>query len=295
VLTAAANSGKVHGAPGKLLHVVEATLVSAAYVALVARGMFSSAAPAAKPSAIALGRALGSFFPALDLSASMLIVTAALAVIPIVVVRIAFDVLLWLNPIPFVDLVFQIAKTFFSLFFFAIYLVSPLTAAVLAGLCLVPALFLLPWALRLLGFTWQILVRPLLAPLFPIFGTTLHTEPALFCRGHVLRARGFRKRQAVALLHRSDRIEIQPVRRPQSARALATDGEQVVIGRALAWIEIRVVGDDGRVLDQVALPYSLAPEYETLRRSLRALDVGRVGLMRAIHSAIAKAGEVVRS
>ena len=272
VLTAAANSGKLHGSVGKLVHIAEGASVSVAYVVLVVQGM--SIPPAATHVALA------GFVPAFDFGGGVLLVTAALAVIPIVIVRLAFDILIWLNPIPFVDLMFQIAKTIFSLAFFAIYLLSPFTAAILAALCLTPALFMLPWALRFFGFNWDIFVRPLLSRTAPI------RNQELFLHAHALKARGFRKRQSLLIFDRSQQIVVQPPRRPHAARALAAGGEQVVIARATLWIEVRVVSAEGRILDQYALPYSFAEHYDFLCQALRASDGGHVGLRGVVQAAI---------
>lgn len=287
VFTAIANSGKLHGSIGKLIHIGEAALVTVAYVVLVAQGMST-------PEAAGLvGRshiALAGFFPAFEFSGGVLLVTAALAVIPIIIVRLAFDVLIWFNPIPFVDLMFQIAKTIFSLAFFAIYLLSPFIAAVLAALCLAPALFLLPWALRFLGFSWNIVVKPLLSRFITGVRAAPIRNQELFFRAHALKARGFKKRQSLLIFDRSQQIVIQPPRRPQAARTLAADGEQVVIARATLWIEVRVLSAEGRVLDQYAIPYSFGEHYEFLCKALRAFDAGTVGVRGIVHAAIGKVG-----
>jgi hypothetical protein len=178
-------------------------------------------------------------------------------------------------------------------------LINPIVAAFLALLIYIPALLLLPWAARLFSFAFRIIVKPLLSKLFLVFKAHLQDRaarinvrvgtPVLACSANVVKARGFRKRQAVAIVKTSEHALLQPLRRPDAARALAGAGEQLVIGRALAWIEVRVIGPDGRALDQIALPYSLAPEYLTLCRALGAQDQGHIGVKQLLRSAAEKA------
>ena len=300
LVTAALNSGKLQGTLGKAAHLVEAGLVAAAYLALMVPALSSQVtASTLVPPHAAQDIALASLVPALDSGRITLIITAGIALVPLMFVRFAFDVLIWISPLPVVDLLFQIAKTIFSLFFLALYLINPLAAAVLALFFYIPALFLLPWAARLLNFAFRIIVKPLLARLSPTFKANLQDRTAkvmlrpgmavLTCSANVLKARGFKKRHAVAIIQTSEHTLIQPLRRPNAARALAGAGEQLVIGKALAWIELRVITAEGRPLDQIALPYSLASDYQTLCRALGARDLGHIGVRQLLRTAAEKA------
>ena len=176
---------------------------------------------------------------------------------------------------------------------------NPLAAAILALFFYIPALFLLSWAARLLSFAFRIIVKPLLARFSSTFKANLHDRSAkvklrpdtavLICSANVLRARGFRKRHAVAIIQTSEHTLIQPLRRPDAARALAGAGEHVAIGKALAWIELRVITAEGHPLDQIALPYSLASDYQTLCRLLGAHDLGHIGVKQLLRTAAEKA------
>ena len=128
LVTAALNSGKLQGSLGKAAHLIEAGLVAAAYLALLVPVLGSEAtASTLVPTHASQDIALASFVPAFDFSRITLIITAGIALIPLLFVRFAFDVVIWMNPFPFVDLLFQIAKTIFSLFFLAVYLMTLLS------------------------------------------------------------------------------------------------------------------------------------------------------------------------
>lgn len=299
LVTTALNSGKLQGSIGKGAHLVEAGLVAAVYIALIAQALGPDGNASTVTPQPSHGLVLAGFVPAMDFGRVTLIITAAIALAPFMFVRFAFDVLIWISPFPFIDFLFQIAKTILTLFFLAVYLMNPVAAALLALLFYVPALLLLPWAARLFSFAFRIVVKPLLSRVFSVFTARLQDRtarvdvrlgtPMLACSANVVKARGFKKRQAVAIVQTSEHSLLQPLRRPNAARALAAAGDQVVIGRALAWIDLRVVGPDGRTLDQIALPHSLAPEYLTICRTLGAQDRGYVGLQRLLRSATQKA------
>lgn len=299
LVTMALNSGKLQGSIGKGAHLVEAGLVAAVYIAMIVQALGSGGNASTLAPQPSHGLVLAGFVPALDFGRVTLVITAAIALAPFMFVRFAFDVLVWISPFPLIDLLFQIAKTILTLFFLAIYLMNPIAAALLALLFYIPALLLLPWASRLFSFAFRIIVKPLLSRLFSVFNARLHDRRAridvrlgtlgLACSANVVRARGFKKRQAVAIVQTSEHTLLQPLRRPNAARVLAAAGEQVVIGRALAWIDLRVISPDGRTLDQIALPYSLAPDYQTICRALGAQDKGHVGLKQLLRSAAQKA------
>lgn len=297
-----ANSGKIQGSVGKVARVAENVAVGLAYLVVVGAvcfGAVSTSAVDAKPPVLQAG-----FLPPLEIRKLALIVTAALAVTAMSIVRFAFDLLIWLNPIPLVDAVFEAVKTAFSVVFLVLYFLSPVAAAVVASIILIPCLLLLPWALRLLAFARRIVIYPILSRLVPalrprlvdpVLAASISGAPTLACHASVLQSRGLKKRQSVALMQCGEDTMVIPIRRRVKTQALARSGERIVIGRALAWIELRVVGPDSKVLDQFALPYSLAYEYDSIRVLLSAHDEEHFGVMRALHSAGVVARQGVES
>jgi hypothetical protein len=289
--TAIVNSGKLQGSFGKFAHVAEMVAAGGAYLAIAAIALASHPSQSAvvtQPRVV-----IASVLPAFDFGAVTLFITAGLAVTAMMIVRLAFDLLIWLNPIPFVDMLFQGLKTIFSLTFMVVYFWNPPVAALWAAVILFPCLLLLPWAFRLLSFARRIVIYPLLGRVFPAFKAQLidpslarstETSPTLACHGSVLRARGLKKRQAVAFIQVPGRTTILPIRGRRKARVLAAAGEEVVIGRAVAWIEVRIIGLKGQILDQIALPYCFAPRYGELCTLLSAHDEGYFGTRKALRA-----------
>lgn len=104
----------------------------------------------------------------------------------------------------------------------------------------------------------------------------------LACHASVLKARGFKKREAVALFNATGQLTVRPLRTKRRTRQLSEGNEQVLLGRALAWIELRVVNQDGQLLDQYALPLSMMKDFDRLLVLLGATDAGEFGAMKAI-------------
>jgi|GEM_PF-2956188 len=304
LVTGLANSGKLQGGLGKFFRSTEDVTSGIAYL-VVAVGALTSASAATlaprQPTVL-----LASVLPSLGSGDLPLILITGSALASLMLVRFALDLIIWLNPVPFIDAIFETLKSAFSLLFLAIYLLNPVLAAVLGAVLLLPVLFLLPWAVRLLGFVYRIVFCPILARIFPALAPGI-MEPALAkkasgsgaialaCRASVLKARGLKKRQAIALLHIDGRVVLRPLRQKRRARELCKSEEQVQLGRALAWIELRVVDQNGRTLDRFALPRSLGAEFEMLRGLLGADDIGGIGAMRALHAAGKAAREGIDS
>ncbi len=101
-----------------------------------------------------------------------------------------------------------------------------------------------------------------------------------------MKARGFKKREAVALFNATGQRTVRPLRTKRRTRQLSEGNEQVLLGRALAWIELRVVNQDGQLLDQYALPLSMMKDFDTLLVLLGATDAGEFGAMKALRSMI---------
>ncbi len=60
----------------------------------------------------------------------------------------------------------------------------------------------------------------------------------------------------------------------------------MLLGHALAWIELRVVNQDGQLLDQYALPLSMMKDFDTLLVCSGATNAGEFGAMKALRSMI---------
>lgn len=293
-LTWLVNSGKIRGAFGKFVRIAEDVAVGLIYLMVGANALTPNGSTASL-SELHLRIVQASMFSDLEASTAILILAALISLMTMMLTRLALDVFIWLSPVPFIDLIFETCKVIFSLAFLAIYfLLSPLVAAILGLLLLVPCFILLPWAVRLLQFGYRIVVAPILAQFSSTFVPSL-IEPDLArtvggrdvtvaCRAFVLKARGFKRREAVTLSHVSGQRTVRPHRAKQRTRNLSEREEQVLLGRALAWIELRVVNRQGQVLDQFALPLTMMKDFDRLLLLLGASDGGDFGAMKVLRT-----------
>jgi hypothetical protein len=234
---------------------------------------------------------LAGFVPALTWQSALFISGMLLALVAVMVVRMALEILIWLSPIPFVDFVFQTAKHIFTIGLMGLYFVSPVAAAVVAGIVVAISLLLLPWAVRWVRFAYLVVANPLLSMAAPRFRPRLVEvrrlpsdiiDAKLACRGAALKARGFKKRASVLVVRAGEHrllLGRRYFRRKQ--RGLAGVGERVVIGRGLIWVELRVLDTNGEVLDRVAFSRALAPQIATMCTILEAEDAGSLTRMPA--------------
>jgi hypothetical protein len=295
-LTWLVNSGKIRGAFGKFVRIAEDVAVGLLYLmigadTLMPKDVTASLSGPHSPIVQA------SLFSDLESSTAILILAALISLATMMLTRLALDVLIWLSPVPFIDLIFETCKVVFSLAFLAIYfLLSPLVAAILGILLLVPCFTLLPWAIRLLRFGYRIVVCPILAQFSDTFTPKLiepnladvagGQEVTLACPACVLKARGFKKRETVTLYSISGQRTVRPLRVKPRTRILCDGNEQVLLGRALAWIELRVVNQDGQLLDQYALPLSMMKDFDQLLTLLGASDGGEFGTMKVLRTMV---------
>jgi hypothetical protein len=222
-LTWLANSGKIRGTLGKLVRIAEDIAVGLLYLMVGADAMMPNA-QSASSSELYPTVALASVVPAFEPSTAILNLAAIISLVTMMLARLALDVLIWLSPVPFIDLIFETCKIIFSLAFLAIYFfLSPLVAAILGLLLLVPCVMLLPWAIRLLHFGYRIVLCPILAQFSDTFVPQL-IEPALVpvansqdvslgCRAWVLNARGYKKRETVTLVRAAGQRSVHRSRR----------------------------------------------------------------------------------
>ncbi|MDH4155058.1 MAG: hypothetical protein OEV01_14845 [Nitrospira sp.] len=293
-LTWLANSGKLRGTFGKFVRIAEDIAVGLLYLMVGADTLMPNTGNVGLPE-LHPAIVLAGIVPALESSTAILILAALISLVTMMLTRLALDVLIWLSPVPFIDMIFETCKVLFSLAFLAIYFfLSPLVAAMLSLLLLVPCFLLLPWAIRLLHFGYRIVLCPILAQWSPAFVPQL-IEPALAqkaggdgvtlaCPAWVLKARGFKKRETVALYRTSSQRTVRPQHAKRRARTLCHAEEEVLLGRALAWIELRVINREGQLLDHYALPLSMMGNFERLLALLGAKDGGAFGVMKILHT-----------
>lgn len=86
------------------------------------------------------------------MSGLLLLTAATTALVVLIVLRTALDVLIWLSPFPFVDFLFQVAKVAVTLGLVALAVVSPLAALIVNALLIAATLVTLRWALRTARF-----------------------------------------------------------------------------------------------------------------------------------------------
>lgn len=208
-LTWLVNSEKLRGTIGKFVRIAEDIAVGLLYLMVGAEALIPNSHNA---SSLVLHPtiAFASVVPGLESSTTILILAALISLVTMMLTRLALDVLIWLSPVPFIDMLFETCKVVFSLVFLAIYfLLSPLVAAILGILLLVPCFMLLPWAVRLLHFGYRIVLCPILAQWSPAFVPKLidpalarragRDEVTLACAAWVLKTRGFKKGETVTL------------------------------------------------------------------------------------------------
>lgn len=275
------SSGKIRATVGKFLGIAEGTVSTLAYGAL-SIGAFAAPTLAAEPPRIAL---LGMDVPrAVFLGAAI-----ALGLGVMLVVRIAFDVLIWLSPFPLVDFLFETVKNVLSLGLLALYFVSPALAAGVAAIFLLISLLLYGWAMRVMELAFGVVLRPLLARFVPMLRTSL-VEADVVSRLNLMGAeriatpatalslRGVPKRRSGALILTEAGLFFVPRTYIRKPRWLPLgQGPQVpVVSRSLFWLELRTTAPDGSV-QRIALSRTLVPEAETMRALLGAQDGGFLG------------------
>ena len=284
LLTYLTNSGKIRGAVGKLLRVGEDSSVLITYALLAAVTLAGrGTAPPPKVAELGVVGWPSGVLVSLGLAAGLSV---------LMTVRFAFDVLIWLSPFPMVDFSFETLKKVVSLGFFALYFVSPVAAAVVALVLLIPAIFIYGWAMRILAFVFRIVLRPLLSRLFSglrpqIVDESLRrrvapreAETEVAVPAATLTVGGLRRREPGAVIRTAEGVFFVTVSRLQRRRRIALSGRRLILARALLWLELRAVGPDGQ-MDRIALPRTYAPDFERLRLLLGAEDGGALGVVRA--------------
>lgn len=277
LLSYLASSGKLRGTVGKVMGMGEGTLMAGAYATLAAVGLAGSSV--SEPARLAL---MGFDLP----RAVLWGLAIAFALGAMLVVRFALDVLIWLSPFPLVDFLFESVKNVLALGLLALFFISPAAAAFCAALLLLISLVLYGWAMRVLGLTFGVVLRPILARLLPSLRPRLVEEeivqrlglpaPVLATPATALAVRGLPARRSGALIKTGEKLLFVPrtyLRRPRQL-AIGQKGQRPVLSRGLFWLELRTTGPDGRA-QRIALPKT--PEVERLRFLLEAEDGGILG------------------
>jgi hypothetical protein len=284
-----ANTGKLQGLLGKLLKLVETVAGLAAYLVL------AQATAAGAGSTTTAPVAAVSMMGTLDLAGALpLAVALAAGLAAMMLVRLAIDIVVWLSPLPFVDLLLETAERGLALAFLALMLLSPTAAAVLAVIVLVLALLAARWAARTLDFIARVVLQPLVARLFDSPPPELvddhlaarfpqMTGPAVAAEAMALRVAGLPARARGALFSTAGGVVFTVRRRLRSALVRRLDGPgcELELVRATLWFELRVISG-GEVAMRLALPASIAPIRGQLAAALGARDGEDVGGVAAL-------------
>ena len=135
------NTGKIQGVLGKGIKVLEAV-------------------PALGAAAIVATRVATHADRAIAQEASFMVfivVGAAVAsMAAIIVARLAIEILVWLSPIPFIDLALEVAQRVLAVGLIGLWIIHPALAAFVCVLFVVAAAVCVRWALRMLQFFFYI-------------------------------------------------------------------------------------------------------------------------------------------
>lgn len=118
----------------------ETILALAVFAGSLAFPLTKSTPPLPTQEAAVLGTAL--FFAGLALA----------TLSTIIIVRMALDILIWISPVPFIDLIFEVTKMALTAILVALAIFFPSAATAINVMLAVVALLLLRWALRIVRF-----------------------------------------------------------------------------------------------------------------------------------------------
>jgi hypothetical protein len=209
------------------------------------------------------------------------------------IARFALDVLIWLIPVPWIDFLFETTKKLLSVAVMTLCFLSPAVAAGLALVCLLLAILVSGWAMRMLAFTFHVLLRPWLVRLLPELGHPKLDDEALLAHlapdlrparlavpATALAVSGLPKRQSGCLVRTDAGLFFATRTRLFRRKRRPLAGGRPVLVRALLWLELRVPRQDGRGSERIALSRTLLPQIDRLRQALDADDGGSVGAAR---------------
>lgn len=292
------NSGKLQGLVGKPFRIAESalTMLVFGYLLAVPRSL---PLEAGEHLPIFLAQAFPSLGVTGLLAAGFIVVLASM-----MVVRTAIDVIIWLSPVPLIDLVFEVLKKVLSAAFVVLYLVDPVLATFLAGLIFLISLILLRWASRIVAFTFSVLLNPLLVKVFPPLAPApidvawlrrLHLSPSevtLAVPAVTLRSRHYRKRTSGVITRVGGGVDFwsRGLFGRRSSTSLGESETRLILGRAFLWIELRLVDAEDRVLERFAFSYALLPYFDKLCALLGAEDGDHFGALELIRRVLGRLG-----
>jgi micrococcal nuclease len=292
------NSGKLQGLVGKPFRIAESvlTMLVVSYLLAAPHG---PPVTAAQPPPVVLAQVIPSPGAAALLAVGFILVLGSM-----MLVRMALDVIIWLSPVPFIDLVFEVLKKALSVVLVLLYLLDPVLATFVAALIFLISLLLLRWAGRIVAFTFSVLLNPLLVKVFPPLAPTLmdgawlrrlHLSPkdaSLAVPAVALRSRNHRKRTSGVITRVGDHVEFRTkglFGRPRST-SLVEPGTRLILGRAFLWIELRLIDEHERIPERMAFSYALFPDFDKLRALLGAEDGDHFGALELILSVLGRLG-----
>jgi hypothetical protein len=137
-------------------------------VALLALATMLLAPDASVPAQVVVG--FGDVLPPLTAgvaSTALLVATALTGLVAIIVVRMGFDLLTWLSPIPFIDALLQFIKLVVTAVFVAVAIFLPGLAVPLNIVALIAALIAGRWLYRLARFAARVIWDGVAGRLWP--------------------------------------------------------------------------------------------------------------------------------
>ena len=145
-----ANTGKIQGTFGKALKLLEVAPAVGAYV-LVAGRHLGDGAPGTVQSA--------------SVFAGFLVVSAAISMCAVMIARLAIELLVWLSPIPFLDLILETTSRVAAVGFIMLWLFYPGLATAVSIAIILLAVACLRWAVHILEFVSLVALKPLVRSL----------------------------------------------------------------------------------------------------------------------------------
>ncbi len=157
-LTWLVNSGKIRGAFGKFVRIAEDIAVGLIYLMIGADALAPNGLTASS-SELYASIVQAGLFSGFESSTAILILAALISLVTMMLTRLALDVLIWLSPVPFIDLLFETCKVVFSLGLPGHLLpTEPPGGGNSWHRALGSCFILLPWAIRLLRFGYRIVI-----------------------------------------------------------------------------------------------------------------------------------------
>jgi len=283
-----ANSGKLQGVIGKVLKLIEAVPTVFMYFLIALATLTDVAAQQATGSTAPVMMVAG-FSPSIALLLALMLTTCLVILIS---VRFALDLLIWLSPFPFVDLVAEITKNALAIALFALFLWSPYVATLVAIVLLLISVSVMRRSMRMVNFVAKMVLEPLLARLLSLQPADLDAyavrlgivpKPTLALEAIALAVPGFACRASGAIVKTTEGVSFHSsrwLRGPKITPLIRADGHLEIV-RCVLWYELRVI-QNGSAIVRVAIALSLASQISSLCRELPARYAGEAGASKAL-------------